>query len=178
MLSQVLDLRRTPQGLESPPYSLLLKKAQYEVRKYDPFLVAEAPGSGPGAFGVLAGYIFGRNADQQSMAMTTPVLTSPEGRMQFYVGGGRTADTAPRPTDGKVEVRQEEGGTFAVAAFSGLGGEADAAEQEARLRGTLVADGLKPGSGWALARYNDPGTLPPFRRNEVLIPLTDFELKL
>ena len=49
-------------------------------------------------------------------------------------------------------------------------------EAERRLRGALLLDGLQAGEGYALARYNDPFTLPLFRRNEVLIALTDFEL--
>ena len=49
-------------------------------------------------------------------------------------------------------------------------------EAERRLRGALLLDGLQAGEGYALARYNDPFTLPLFRRNEVLIELKDFEL--
>ena len=49
-------------------------------------------------------------------------------------------------------------------------------EAERRLRGALLLDGLQPGEGYALARYNDPFTLPLFRRNEVLIALKEFEL--
>lgn len=106
---------------------LCRRAAKFEVRKYQPFLVAEtmldnvtpaassssssdytnsngAPpanessrnsGSrryninpataGMKAFNALAGYIFGSNAEQQKMAMTTPVLTSTAGTMQFVV---------------------------------------------------------------------------------------------
>ena len=53
---------------------------------------------------------------------------------------------------------------------------AQGAAEAATLRRALLADGLSPGEGWLLARYNDPGTLPPFRQNEVLIPLTQFHL--
>jgi hypothetical protein len=44
-------------------------------------------------------------------------------------------------------------------------------------RRMLQKDGLQlSGEGWLLAQYNDPGTAPPFRRNEVLIPLHNFQL--
>lgn len=49
-------------------------------------------------------------------------------------------------------------------------------QAERLLRGALLVDGLKPESGYKLARYNDPFTLPPFRRNEVLIRLEEFEM--
>lgn len=45
-----------------------------------------------------------------------------------------------------------------------------------RRRRVLLRDGVQPGEGWTLAQYNDPGTAPPFRRNEVLIPLEGFSL--
>ena len=48
---------------------------------------------------------------------------------------------------------------------------------ERTLRAALLLDGLKPKEGYRLGRYNDPFTLPPFRRNEILILLEDFELK-
>ena len=44
---------------------------------------------------------------------------------------------------------------------------------ERRLRGALLLDGLEPAEGWLLARYNDPFTPLPLRRNEVLITLPD-----
>lgn len=48
-------------------------------------------------------------------------------------------------------------------------------EAERKLRGALLLDGLQASSGYKLARYNDPFTLPFVRRNEVLIRLDDFE---
>ena len=43
-------------------------------------------------------------------------------------------------------------------------------------RGALARDGLQAELGWTLARYNDPSVAPPFRRNEAMIELKDFEL--
>ena len=75
-------LARTPADLETPKYDVLYKKSFWEVRKYEPFAVcsttmttAASPG-GPVAFNALAGYIFGRNVEQEKMAMTTPVISS------------------------------------------------------------------------------------------------------
>ena len=45
------------------------------------------------------------------------------------------------------------------------------------LRTLLLEDGRSAADGsYILARYNDPSTRPRFRRNEVLLPLADFEL--
>lgn len=183
MLSQVSDLRRIPADLESPPYTVLLKKANYEVRKYDPFVVAETPydSSGPAAFGALAGYIFGRNAQGAKMAMTTPVLSTAGNSMQFYLGKSTGAVTnAPQPLDPNVNVKQEPGGVFVVSTFSGFGDESEAAVKAAELRRVAQLDGISlvPGATWVLARYNDPGTLPPFRRNDVMFPVEESKFEL
>lgn len=208
LLSQVADLKRTPRELETPPTTILLKRRQYEIRRYDPFLVAEtggtdttaggapssaaaAPGSGAGsssgegvmgdgaAFMELAGYLFGKNDRGEKMEMTTPVVSGPDGRMEFYIGGARDVADLPRPTSARVAVRRREGGVFAVAAFAGLAPEAEVQRQLEGLRAALAADGVRAaaGSAWALARYNEPLTAPPLRRNEVLVRLQEpFEL--
>ncbi len=84
------------------------RTAKYQVRRYEPFLVAEAPlddaptssstssdntrsvdpaGAGRKAFGALAAYIFGKgNAAGEAMKMTTPVFSTTDGRMQFVIG--------------------------------------------------------------------------------------------
>lgn len=48
----------------------------------------------------------------------------------------------------------------------------------AHCRQDLQKDGLQAseGQGGILAQYNDPGVAPPFRRNEVLIPLQNFSI--
>lgn len=70
----------------------------------------------------------------------------------------------------------QPGKSHALAGHPCLMASAQVVEAERRLRGALLLDGLQPGEGYALARYNDPFTLPLFRRNEVLIALKDFAL--
>lgn len=75
---------------------ILKKTKDYEIRMYEPYVVAEvpmAPGASPAAgdgFNDLAGYIFGNNRDSVKMEMTTPVLTTAvpgasSSRMQFVM---------------------------------------------------------------------------------------------
>ena len=60
------NLQLTP-DLDTPRYTVLKRTADYEIRKYDPYIVAEVPmpsASGPAAgdgFNDLARYIFGGN---------------------------------------------------------------------------------------------------------------------
>lgn len=155
---QVFDFKKTPAGLETPAYAVLRRCAAYEVRRYEPFLVAETPmdevragrssvtggppagvspaGPGGAAFGALAGYIFGGNEAGQRMAMTTPVFSDSAGRMRFVVGGGATDPGAlPRPQGGsEVVTKQVPGGIFAAAAFDGIADPQQAQREEAALR--------------------------------------------
>ena len=184
VMEQVFDFKQIPQGLESPNYMLLWKKATYEVRKYDSMTVAEAPmtSGGISAFRTLAGYIFGGNEERKKLNMTTPVLTSVDkqnGSMQFYLGKSVAPSAAPVPlSDANVTVKEIPGKVFAVKTFTGLGDDNSAKRVAAELRRDLQRDGLlvADDSKAILAQYNDPGTLPPFRRNEILLQLNDFKL--
>lgn len=52
---------------------------------------SDPAGEGGAAFRTLAGYLFGKNAAGERMAMTSPVISDTRGVMQFFVGGGRQA---------------------------------------------------------------------------------------
>ena len=64
---------------EEPTYEVLLETKHYDVRRYEPYIVAEVDvdddfkSAGNSAFRVLAGYIFGDNEPEQKMNMTAPV---------------------------------------------------------------------------------------------------------
>ena len=83
----------------------------------------------------------------------------------------------PGPLSDSVRTREEAGGLFAVSVFSGKASEEVANQKVAELRDSLRADRVNfDGSKWLLARYNDPSTRPAFRRNEVLVPVNEFDL--
>ncbi|XP_022870120.1 uncharacterized protein LOC111389430, partial [Olea europaea var. sylvestris] len=79
LLDVVKQLRiyKTPE-METPKYQILKRTANYEVRKYEPFIVVETDGdklSGSRGFNSVAGYIFGKNSAGEKIPMTTPVFT-------------------------------------------------------------------------------------------------------
>ena len=87
------------------------------------------------------------------------------------------AASVPAPVANGVEVREQPGGCYAAASFSGVADARASAAVEAALRRSMQGRGLDAeGADWLLARYNDPSTKPVFRRNEVLIPVRDFTL--
>ena len=77
-------LRANEASLEQPRYQVVAQSKDYEVRKYDPYIVAETQTrgtfetSGSEAFQILAGYIFGKNQSGEKMSMTAPVESNRE----------------------------------------------------------------------------------------------------
>ena len=70
-------------AIEEPKYELVKSYPEFELRRYEPFLVAETEitgdfdGVGNQAFRILAAYIFGENKSQAKMEMTAPVNQRP-----------------------------------------------------------------------------------------------------
>jgi len=96
----LLVSRLTRRAAQTPRYEVLAERGRFEVREYEEFCVASTPmGSGFSAFDSLAGYIFGKNQEEVKMAMTTPVISSPDGqKMSFIMPSKFWADTGGAPT--------------------------------------------------------------------------------
>ena len=160
---------------------------------YDP---SEFKDNRDGGFTVLAKYIgvFGKPENQkpekiamtapvitkegEKIAMTAPVVTKEEGSekktvtMQFLLPEVyKKAEDAPRPTDERVVIKEEGGSKYGVVTFSGNAAESVVSEKVKKLRSDLERDGFKITGDYVLARYNPPWTLPPFKTNEVMIPV-------
>ena len=69
---------------EELKYTVLEEDEAFEIRKYAPYLSAEASTTGEAKevqsplFRILAGYIFGKNTTEESISMTAPVVLNPE----------------------------------------------------------------------------------------------------
>lgn len=83
----------------------------------------------------------------------------------------------PTPNNSQVQFVEMPGGLYAVRSFSGKAGEEDAQKQLQVLYQKLARDKLQATPDqWTLARYNDPSTKGPFRLNEVLVKVKNFDL--
>ena len=154
--------------------------------------------TGPGArsaFRALASFI-----TRERISMTTPVLSdsramrfvlSPgeaEARAKAAAAAASAASASSGGDDGGgdsvIAVSKVRGGIYAVASFGGIATDAASARAFEKLKADLAADGVKlleekeekdssspPPPPFLLAQYNGPVTLPPFRLNEVLVPL-------
>ncbi|CAD5320698.1 unnamed protein product [Arabidopsis thaliana] len=160
-------------AVETPKYTVTKSGDGYEIREYPPAVAAEVTydasefkGDKDGGFQVLAKYIgvFGKpeNEKPEKIAMTAPFLLP-----SMY----KKAEEAPRPTDERVVIKEEGGRKYGVIKFSGIASESVVSEKVKKLSSHLEKDGFKITGDFVLARYNPPWTLPPFRTNEVMIPV-------
>lgn len=189
-------------ALEEPEFDVVAVFDDFEIRRYEPYIVAEVEISGDrkqadrSGFNILASYIFGNNAAAEKMsmtapvetsvaksgtkmAMTAPVTTSPIGetgkaRYAFVMERKYTLDTLPVPNDERIRIREIPAKTVAVRRYSGRWTEKGYAKHEATLMQALAASNIEPIAPPILARYNSPFSLPMLRRNEVIIEI-DYE---
>ena len=89
---------------EELSYSVVEDEESVEVRRYAPYISAEASMEGDyeavqsDLFRALAGYIFGKNATEEDIAMTAPVVMNPQEQSDTNTKSGAAAKTAENET--------------------------------------------------------------------------------
>ena len=191
LLLGVADVMATEQA----KYTVLEREGPFELRQYEPQIVAETIVEGDfkevgnEGFRRLFGYISGDNRKRQSISMTAPVsqepgsekipMTAPVNqvkaggrwRITFLMPPEYTMDTLPEPTDSRVVLRRIPGRLMAAYRYSGAWSRKRYEEKEAQLMQLIQSRNLKPIAEPIFARYNPP-FMPFFmRRNEVLVPI-------
>ena len=183
------ELRKTGE----PTYRVEFHTDGYDIRVYEPYLVAEVIVPGPAesasseGFRLLAAYIFGANSGSHKLDMTTPVtqtavtlpMTVPvtqsrkDGgfRVRFAMPAGYTLATLPVPNDPRVKLCEVPVQRVAVHRYSGRWTEENDAEHLVELQATLTSAGLSVHGAPMLARYDAPYVLSFLRRNEIWLPL-------
>ena len=164
-------------AIEEPVYQVekAWEPEQIEIRAYAPRIMAvtgmnEDSDSG---FRVLAGYIFGGNAEEQKIAMTAPVQQTMAGEkeMAFMMPAEYALKDLPQPEDQRVSFREAPAYTAAVIQFSGWASAEKADENWQQLKRFLIAEGIDITGEPTLNQYNPPWTLPFMRRNEIIVPV-------
>jgi hypothetical protein len=182
-------------AIEQPKFQVLKKDGDFELRQYVSFCIAETEvqssfkDAGNIAFWRLFHYIQGQNQGSKKIAMTAPVgqeaagqgekiaMTAPVSqapsatgyRVSFTLPSIYTVDTAPKPNDATVTLRQIPARKMAVLSYSGGWAESRYEGKKKALVQWLATQGLKPLGEPILARYNSPYTLWFLRHNEVQI---------
>jgi hypothetical protein len=182
-------------AIEKAKYSILEKEGNYELRKYEPYIVAETIVEGDfdevgnEGFRRLFDYISGKNRKRQKISMTAPVSQEPESekismtapvnqvrvgekyRITFLMPAKYTMETLPEPLDTRVKLKAVPGQLIAVFRYSGTWNRDRYEEKRIKLQALMRQRDLEPAGEPIFARYNPP-FMPWFlRRNEVLIPV-------
>jgi hypothetical protein len=186
-------------AIEESDFTLVSKNDDYEIRQYNPVLVAETnvedsfEGAGNVAFKILAGYIFGENKSQTKIDMTSPVnqigqsksekiaMTAPVAQtknqngftVQFTMPKKFTLDTLPIPNDSRVKLRQLPARKIAVYTYSGTWSESRYLEKLTEFKNAITKNGITTTNEPVFARYNSPFQIWFLRRNEIWIELQD-----
>ena len=182
---------------EEPKYELIEKSGEFELRQYQPMLIAEVlvdgdmdQASGKG-FRLIADYIFGNNITEtgssKKIKMTAPVTIEPRseeismtipvsmknisGRWQvsFVMPSKYTLDTIPLPNNKQIMLRKVPARKVAVLEFSGFVNEKNTAKRTQELLKWMDKNNLISTGSIELSRYDPPWTLPFLRRNEIIV---------
>jgi len=182
---------------EEPDYKILLSEGSFEVRSYEPYMVAETEieqsveDARSVGFRRLFAYISGNNSSGeeiaktgpvlegdgggeggQKIAMTAPVFISEDSRtMAFVLPREFDRSNAPEPSDQLVKLSERRGGKVAVRRFSGTISEERIKANSRELLQWTVAQGLKSSFSTVAAGYDPPWTIPFLRRNEIHLVL-------
>ena len=186
----------TAMAIEEPEFISIEKKDAFEVREYQPKLIAQVLVTGTfdsassKGFRLLADFIFGNNKTNEcskKIDMTAPVVTrdasekiemtapvvSEETERGWYISFNMpkqySKDTLPIPNNPEVKIIDVPSEKYAVITFSGLVREKKYVEMLNLLNEEMRKRNLEPKGPVILARYNPPWTLPFLRRNELMI---------
>ncbi|GMH74530.1 hypothetical protein TL16_g06490 [Triparma laevis f. inornata] len=172
-MTTLCALRGTLRGECEECGNLVLHKERYK-------LTPPSPQRRFSGFQTLAGYIFGKNVENRTMAMTTPVFMSPD-KMSFVMPSDYWGDEAKLKNEAPTplatsDVEKEAVGKKLVAAlwFGGVSTKKISERRKAELQNFLDGCGgfgVGDGDGddaFLVASYNDPFTAPWKRRNEIL----------
>ena len=177
LVFQVYTVMATRKTNEQP-YSVIKKEKEFEIRFYPSVPIATMSSSaksfkelGSEGFRKLAGYIFGANQDNKSIAMTSPVSMSIEdtaSTMSFVMPSGYTLDNLPKPNDDAVKLVMSNEEYVAVISFGGFASDEDIQSYTEALKEILIKNNISYLGSFKYLGYNPPYQLVD-RRNEIVV---------
>ena len=167
-------------SIETQKYRVVKKEEGFEIRFYPKATFATIRSTGANykqvsssGFRKLAGYIFGGNDQNKSIAMTAPVrmeMSEKGSAMSFVMPEKYDMASLPKPKDATVEIKQSEPVYAAVIAFGGYANDEKINDYHNKLVALLKKKNIK-----ILGRFNFLGYNAPFqfigRKNEISIPI-------
>ena len=177
-----LILNTQVMAIETPKYQTIIKEGKYEIRIYDPMIIAKTSvesnysDAASAGFRRIANYIFGGNKKQMNIAMTAPVILNTPGSKNSYdilfvMPRKHSLDDLPLPNYDNVKLLTTNLGKTAVLPFGGWATENRAVYYKNKLQKFINKNDYEILSDYMVAQYNSPWALPPFRKNEIIVSI-------
>ncbi len=160
---------------EKLKYQVLHQENQFEIRRYDPFMMMKVKRTSNQGFGVLFQYISGYNQKQQKIQMTVPVLTDVESKDYIaFTMPKENANDAPLPLDASIEMVKIPAKDYLSLSFKGSHHHGQKALKTLQAYAHLHHIELigEP----ILLRYQGPFTLPFMKDNDVIVEIKSVNL--
>ena len=176
-------ISRSTQQTEQHLYKVIKKFDKFEIRKYDPALFSSVKLNKKGykesaseGFGILAGYIFGDNATNEKIAMTSPVVMElgDTSKMLFMVPKNYTLKNLPTPKNGNIVFEKQEEKIMAAIRFNGWADDEKIEKYKSILMHELDKEKLNYINKFTFLGYNPPYEVLN-RRNEVVVELVNYK---
>ena len=168
-------------AIETPEYKIISKHEGFEVRRYSDMVIAttkvqaDYKNSTSSGFRRIASYIFGSNDKEMKIAMTAPVIVDSPSKglksynISFVMPKEHSMNDLPQANISEVSIQKESLGEAAVLSFGGWASESRSTGYQKKLSELLTKNKIEKKGGFMIAQYNSPWTLPPFRKNEVMV---------
>lgn len=167
-------------SIETQKYRVVKKEDGFEIRYYPKATFATIRSNGvnykqvaSSGFRKLAGYIFGGNDQNKSIAMTAPVrmeMSEKGSAMSFVMPTKYDMTSLPKPKDATVVIKQSEEVYAAVIAFGGYANDEKINDYKNQLVDLLQKKNIK-----IIGPFNFLGYDAPYqfigRKNEICIPI-------
>ena len=161
---------------EKQKYNVVHSEKEFEIRFYPSAILATVYSDAstyrelayPG-FRKLAGYIFGGNASEEKISMTSPVhMDMNTASMSFVMPSSFSEENLPKPDDPGVKIERTDDEYVAAIRFGGYASDKDIRKYSEKLKSLLEAKGIIWYGNYRYLGYNPP--FQPFgRRNEIVV---------
>ena len=173
-----LFAKKSQQGIETYPYTVLKTYDGFEIRQYESRLFTSVKLSSNDyskvsskGFSILAGYIFGGNETNEKIAMTSPVAMSLDDSMtMMFMVPKDSENKLPKPNDNQIHFKEEPAKTVAAITFGGWANQEKIDQYKKQLGEALQAQNIPFTNQFNFLGYNAPYE-PSNRRNEVIVVL-------
>ena len=164
--------------VEQQNFKILNVIKNIEIREYPPTIYASVTiknNNSNNMFGILAGYIFGENENNQRIAMTSPVHmhqnnSEKSSTMSFVMPSEYKIEELSKPTDERIKIKKSVKKKYAAIFYTGYNNSEKFNKYKSELQSVLDKNNIKTVGNPVYLGYD-----PPYkfwnRKNEVLIEI-------